>query len=255
MGSPVITRRPFLGMTLARGPSRWRLLLKTACASIVSGAALAQVPPSGSLDKAPDSIEERVRACVPCHGERGQGVNKVHFPPLAGKPAGYLFHQLVAFRDGRRKYTPMNYLLAYLPDPYLRKMAEYYSGQRPAVLPPARPIVSPEVLKRGEDLAKKGGRVPPCIACHGPDLTGREPGIPSLAGLPAEYISAQLGAWRYGTRTAVAPDCMQMVASTLDDAEVTAVAAWIGSLPVPASSAPLKASQARLPLTCGSQQE
>lgn len=149
----------------------------------------------------------------------------------------------------------MNYLLAYLPDPYLQKMAEYYSGQRPAAATPAGPVASNEVLKRGEDIARKGGgRVPPCIACHGPELTGREPGIPGLVGLPAEYVSAQLGAWRYGTRTAVAPDCMQTIASTLDEAQVSAVAVWIGSLPVPANSAPLKESQARLPLACGSQQ-
>ena len=35
---------------------------------------------------------------------------------------------------------------------------------------------------------------------------------PGLLGLRADYISAQLGAWRYGTRTAAEPDCMQIVA-------------------------------------------
>jgi cytochrome c553 len=216
--------------------------------------AVAQAPPSAPTEKPPDTIDERVRACVPCHGERGQGINKVHFPPLAGKPAGYVFNQLVAFREGRRKYTPMNYLLAYLPDPYLREMGQYYALQRPVFASPARPVVSADVLKRGEDLTKKGERVPACVACHGPELTGREPGIPGLVGLPAEYISAQLGAWRYGTRTALQPDCMQVVASSLNEAEVAAVAAWIASLPAPANAAPLREASARLPLTCGSQQ-
>jgi cytochrome c553 len=219
--------------------------------STISTVALAQAP---SGEKPPDAIEERVRACVPCHGEQGQGVNKVHFPPLAGKPAGYLSNQLVAFREGRRNYTPMNYLLAYLPDAYLRKMGEYYAAQKLSLAPSARPVASAQVLKRGEDLTKKGERVLACVACHGPELTGREPGIPGLVGLPAEYISAQLGAWRYGTRTAIAPDCMQVVASTLNEAEVAAVAAWIASLPVPADSAPVKEGPARLPMTCGSQQ-
>ena len=115
-------------------------------------------------------------------------------------------------------------------------------------------MVSAEVLKRGENLAKKGERIPACIVCHGPELTGREPGIPGLVGLPAQYISAQLGAWRYGTRTAVAPDCMQVIASTLNEGEVTAVSAWIASLPAPANGAPLKESSVRLPMNCGSQQ-
>ena len=45
----------------------------------------------------------RVLACASCHGDKGQGTNDDYFPRLAGKPAGYLYNQLVAFRDGRRK--------------------------------------------------------------------------------------------------------------------------------------------------------
>jgi len=214
----------------------------------VTSIAWAQAP----VDSVPDTIEERVRACVPCHAERGLGVNNVHFPPLAGKPAGYLFNQLAAFRDGRRKYTPMNYLLAYLPDAYLQRMAEHYAAQRPTFVA-ARPVAAAAVLKRGEALATKGEQVLACVACHGADLTGREPGIPGLVGLPAEYISAQLGAWRYGTRISVAPDCMQRVAAALTEGDVAAVAAWIASRPPPQNVAPLKNAQAKLPMTCGSQ--
>ena len=58
----------------------------------------------------------RVLACASCHGAEGEGTSDVYFPRLAGKPAGYLYNQLVAFRDGRRKYPPMNYLLDFLPD-------------------------------------------------------------------------------------------------------------------------------------------
>jgi cytochrome c553 len=254
MDSAMSPRTGFALAPIMRSASCVRALLLIAAGAALAGSFAAAQSPPQTAEKAPDTIEERVRACVPCHGERGQGINKVHFPPLAGKPAGYVFNQLVAFREGRRKYTPMNYLLAYLPDPYLRDMGQYYATQRPMFATPARPIVSAEVLARGEDLAKKGERVPACVACHGPELTGREPGIPGLVGLPAEYISAQLGAWRYGTRTAIAPDCMQTVASSLNEAEVAAVAAWIASLPAPSNSAPLKEGPARLPLTCGSQQ-
>ena len=65
-------------------------------------------------------MQERVQACTPCHGPGGQGTKDVYFPRLAGKPSGYLFNQLIAFKNGRRHYPPMNYLLAYLPDSYLR---------------------------------------------------------------------------------------------------------------------------------------
>lgn len=83
-----------------------------------------------------DSIEARVQGCVTCHGQNGQGTNNGTFPRIAGKPAGYLFNQLAAFRDGGRRYSPMNYLVAYLPDSYLHEIAEYFSKQRPAVRHP-----------------------------------------------------------------------------------------------------------------------
>ena len=76
---------------------------------------------------APDDIEARMLACTPCHGMRGQGTQDDYFPRLAGKPAGYLYNQLVAFRDGRRRYAPMNYLLEYQNDAYLQAMAAYFS--------------------------------------------------------------------------------------------------------------------------------
>jgi cytochrome c553 len=53
--------------------------------------------------RAPDTIEARLLACAPCHGSQGQGTDNVYFPRLAGKPAGYLMNQLVAFRDVRQQ--------------------------------------------------------------------------------------------------------------------------------------------------------
>jgi cytochrome c553 len=201
-------------------------------------------------------MEERVRACVYCHGEAGKGTDRPYFPRLAGKPAGYLFNQLTAFRDGRRKYAPMNYLLAYLPDEYLRNMARYYADARIPYAAPQTPAVSGEVLQRGRQLVQNGNparQIPACTACHGPYLSGREPGIPGLLGLRSDYISAQLGAWRYGTRTSIEPDCMQLVAARLTEQDVAAVAAWLSSMPIPAETRPLARSADPLPLKCGSQ--
>ena len=66
-----------------------------------------------SADHAPDTIEARTQACAACHGVQGQGTANDYFPRLAGKPAGYLYNQLTAFRSGRRRYPPMNYLLEF----------------------------------------------------------------------------------------------------------------------------------------------
>lgn len=70
----------------------------------------------------PDTIAARTDACAPCHGAQGQGTADVYFPRAAGNPSGYLYNRLVAFKYGRRRYPPMNYLLQYnvrhpLPSP------------------------------------------------------------------------------------------------------------------------------------------
>ena len=67
------------------------------------GAAQAQAPlQAPATERAPDTMAARVLACASCHGAEGEGTSDIYFPRLAGKPAGYLYNQLVAFRDGRR---------------------------------------------------------------------------------------------------------------------------------------------------------
>jgi len=233
-------------------------LFRLTCIASFIGAATwgAEAAGAAAAPQPPDTMAARMEACTPCHGDQGQGTSDVYFPRLAGKPAGYLANQLLAFQEGRRKYAPMNYLLEFQTDQYLRQMAEYFSALRPPPLTPAQPSVSNAVLAQGRALVERGnpGRgVPPCSGCHGPKLTGMEPGIPGLVGLRAPYISAQLGAFRYGTRTAAAPDCMQFVAASLSEADVTAVAAYLASLPVPADPSALPQGRLTMPLPCGSE--
>nr|WP_249147636.1 c-type cytochrome [Bradyrhizobium jicamae] len=207
-------------------------------------------------ERAPDTMAARVLACASCHGADGEGTSDVYFPRLAGKPAGYLYNQLIAFRDGRRKYPPMNYLLDFQTDDYLKKIAEHFASLRPAFPPPSPPTDSKEILARGESIVKNGDPqhgIPPCSACHGPTLGGMEPGIPGLLGLRAAYISGQLGGWRYGTRTAIAPDCMQIVASLLTEDDVKAVAAYLSSRPAPADPSFAPHGSLAMPLECGSE--
>jgi len=214
------------------------------------------VPLAQAAGHPPDTIAARMQACAACHGEEGQGTNDVYFPRLAGKPAGYLFNQLLAFKEGRRRYPPMNYLLQYQADDYLHTLAAYFSALRPPPTPPTPSTVSDAVLARGQRLVAEGDPArgtPACVGCHGPKLTGMEPAIPGLVGLRSNYISAQLGAFRYGTRTAAAPDCMQLVAASLTEADVAAVAAWLASQPVPPDPSPVPRGTLAMPLACGSE--
>jgi cytochrome c553 len=207
-------------------------------------------------EQAPDTMAARVMACAPCHGAEGEGTDNAYFPRLAGKPAGYLSNQLHAFHTGRRHYPPMNYLLAYLPEDYLKQIAEYFAAQRPPLPAPAVLTVSKGVLERGESLVTHGdaaNNIPACSSCHGPHLTGMEPAIPGLLGLRADYISAQLGAWRYGTRTAAEPDCMQIVAGHLTEEDVKAIAAFLAARPAPPDLSPVPGGTFTLPFACGSE--
>ncbi|MEJ8852394.1 c-type cytochrome [Variovorax rhizosphaerae] len=206
--------------------------------------------------KSVDSMEARMQGCVTCHGQSGQGTSNEYFPRIAGKPAAYLYNQLVAFRDGKREYPPMNYLVAYLPDAYLKEIAEYFAKQRPAFEPKKANTAAPEVLKRGATLAVAGDptkQLPACIACHGAGLTGMEPGIPGLAGLRSSYIVAQLTRWRTGGRQAAQPDCMKRIADRLTETDVHAVATWLASQDAPADPSPAKANLQAMPISCGSQ--
>ena len=203
----------------------------------------------------PDTLQQRIASCTACHGVHGEGTPKSgFFPRLAGKPAQYLARQMQDFQDGLRHYGPMEYTVLPLTPAYMREIADYFSAQQvPYVSSPA-PAVSSEVLARGEQLATHGDaalKVPACSACHGTQLTGVQPDIPGLVGLPYDYVSSQLGSWRTHTRATVAPDCMAVIANRLGPADITAVAAWLSSRALPADMHPQPAGSVNPPLPCG----
>ena len=217
--------------------------------------ALCAVVPAARAQPVPDTMARRTVACTGCHGEQGRATSDGYFPRIAGKPAGYLYNQLVNFREGRRTYPMMVYMVSNLSDDYLREMAEYFSGLHPPY-PPPQPLQLPAAtLERGRQLALEGDKrlgVPACIACHGDALTGVAPAVPGLIGLPRDYLSGQFGAWKNGTRHAARPDCMAELAGRLSVDDISAVSAWLSLQPAPANALPQAAAAKALPLECGS---
>jgi len=199
-------------------------------------------------------MQERLAACNLCHGEHGEGKRgNAYYPHLAGKPSGYLRAQLQAFRDGRRLYPQMNWLMRHMGDDYLDRIADYY-----AALPPqssAQAIaMTQEAAEHARQLVEQGDierGIPACVACHGADLAGVEPGVPALLGLPPDYIVAQLGAWREGTRVATAPDCMAEVARALSPSDMRRLGEWLASQGAARSLPPAPAGSYSLPVKCG----
>jgi cytochrome c553 len=223
---------------------------------VLAAAAMAAVaqPVGDQAPLQPDTMAGRLAACTACHGPQGRAGPDGYYPRIAGKPAGYLFHQLQHFRDGRRHYAPMQVLLETLSDDYLRDIAHWFSDQHPPYEPARSARVDAQGLERGRLLTVQGDAargIPACAACHGAALTGVNPAIPGLLGLPHDYISAQFGAWRAGLRQATAPDCMAEIARKLSPDEIAAVGAWLSIQPVPDAGAP--AAALTLPQPCGSQ--
>jgi cytochrome c553 len=218
------------------------------CASMMAMPAAAQ--------QLKDTLPERLQACVACHAaDATPRSQQAYFPRIAGKPAGYLYNQLLNFREGRRQSPQMAYMVNHLPDAYLLEIADYFSSLH---LPPARlqpAVATAGALERGRNLVQHGDparKLPACIACHGQQLAGVAPAIPGLLGLPHDYINAQFGGWKNQQRRAKAPDCMADIASRLSLDEVSAISAWLSTQPVPADARPQAASTQALPLHCGS---
>lgn len=206
-----------------------------------------------------NTIAQRTLACSACHGAQGRAGPDGYYPRLAGKPAGYLYNQLLNFRDGRRHYALMTQLVDPLSDAYLMEIATYFSALDLPYPPPAPAAAAPEVLQRGQVLVLQGDvsrRLPACAACHGQALTGVAPHIPGLLGLPRDYLNAQLGAWRTGQRRAQAPDCMAHIVAQMSTADIHAATSWLAAQPLPASASDrkpatgLSVSKATLP-ACG----
>jgi cytochrome c553 len=237
-------------------------LAQRAQRAVFSALALPLALFAGAVQAAPptvqDSMAQRMVACTACHGPSGRAGPDGYYPRLAGKPAGYLYHQLLNFRDGRRHYGLMTQMVDRLSDEYLREIAEYFAAQEVPYPAPA-PVNAPAALiERGRQLVQHGDAargLPACVQCHGAAMTGVAPNVPGLLGLPRDYLNSQLGAWKTGQRRAQAPDCMAHVVERLPDADVAAVSGWLASQPVPLEAKAVAQAPAGNPLACGSAPE
>ncbi|WP_240980075.1 c-type cytochrome [Ramlibacter agri] len=189
-----------------------------------------------------DTMGQRTLACTSCHGREGRAGPDGYYPRIAGKPAGYLYNQLLNFREGRRHYGLMAGLLDPLSNEYLAQIAHYFAQLDLPYPPPQRVDEAPEVLQRGRAIATNGDaerNLPACAHCHGHALTGVQPNVPGLLGLSRDYLNAQLGAWRTGQRRAHAPDCMAEIARRLSPEDLGAVTAFLASEALPANPRPV----------------
>lgn len=199
-------------------------------------------------------MQDRLQACAGCHAY-SDDESQPYAPSIDGKPVDYLYQQLLNFRDGRRSNEIMKRMLAHLSPEYLYGIANYYANRSvdEDQKISSKTTLSDKAAVASQVLAQRGTvDVPACISCHGGDLRGDGVAIPSLRGLSAVYIVAQLGAWKAGTRDAREPDCMAEVSRQLSSRQIEMLALWISTAPETAHSQ--THAQKELPLPCGAVQ-
>ena len=198
--------------------------------ALAAAIALSICGPAAAQDKA-QAIASQV--CAACHAADGNSPAAAN-PKIAGQIGDYLHKQLRDFKaaDGKkplRESPVMNGMVANLSEADMKSLAAYYSGQqlKPAAAADKDLAAAGQKLWRGGDAANG---VPACAGCHGPAGAGIPAQFPRLSGQYAEYLAAQLTAFRDGRRTNDANATMRGVAARMNDRQIRAVAEYAAGL-------------------------
>jgi cytochrome c553 len=208
----------------ARRPSSLAVIAALAAVAC-SAPVIAPAPPDGELIAFGGGTGGPRDACFVCHGLDGEGDGVT--PRLAGQSEGYLVKQMEDYAGRWRDHPQMSPIAARLDDGERTAVATYYSRL-------SEPYSQPRLSAGGASLFVEGDQergLPPCARCHGPQGRGSGLGYPALAGQPAEYISAQLQAWKASKRRNDPQDVMGSIARRLSDAEIDELALYAASLP------------------------
>jgi len=210
---------------------RYALIAATAAMSTASFAQEAAQPKAAAPDLA-KAKQIATQVCAACHGADGNSVAPAN-PNLAGQIADYITLQLMHFKAGVRANPTMQAMAAPLSDDDMRALGVYFEQQKPKDLG----AKDPKLVKAGERVWRGGDTatdVPACAACHSPTGAGIPKNYPRLAGQYADYVYAQLKAFKSGARGADPKDAnghvMATIAGDMTDEQMKAVADYASGL-------------------------
>jgi len=207
--------------------NRARLVGAFALACLIGQGAVAQQPAADPTK----GQQTASQVCAACHAADGNSTIATN-PRLAGQSAEYLVKQLTDFakpagdKTGRDSAI-MGAFAMMLSDADRRNVAAWFSAQ-PVKADVAHNKDSVEIGQRIYRAGIPEKAVPACAGCHGPTGAGLPVLYPRIGGQHAEYLTAQLKAFREGTRRDNLP--MQQIAFRLDDKEISAVADFAAGL-------------------------
>ena len=173
------------------------------------------------------------QVCAACHAADGNSIGPAN-PKLAAQGYDYLHKQLQNFKaqggkKAARENPVMAGMVANLSAADMQNLAAYYAGQK---LKPAK-ATDKDLAALGQKIYRGGiaaSGIPACAGCHGPTGAGIPAQYPRISGQYAEYLEAQLKAFRGGARTNDPNGMMRGVAVRLNDREIKAVAEYAAGL-------------------------
>jgi cytochrome c553 len=210
---------------MLRGEGMIRALVSAAAVAVFAAQAQAQ-----DLAKAQATANQ---VCAACHAGDGNSTAPAN-PKIAGQIPEYLHKQLADFKaQGGKKPARENAVMlgmvANLSDADMKALAAFYAGQKlkPAAAADKNLAALGQKIWRGGNAANG---VPACAGCHGPAGAGMPAQYPRLAGQYAEYLAAQLKAFKEGGRANDPNGMMRGVAVRMTDREIRAVAEYAAGL-------------------------
>jgi cytochrome c553 len=177
---------------------------------------------------------ELVQTCGSCHGVDGNSVLPVA-PNLAGQLPGYLLYELNSYKTHNRVDDFMGDIIDPLSEADIHNLVAYYAKQKFVPSPPDEPL-DPALIAKGKLLYHKEITSVglSCADCHGPQAEGEDnrqlmKDFPRLAGQKHDYLVSTLKEYA-GRMKHFSLLGMKVVAASLSDDEIKALAAYLSSL-------------------------
>lgn len=195
-------------------------------AAPVQAAAAAKAGPAGAK-----AVEAKVAMCIGCHGIKGYQASfpeVYRVPMISGQSAKYIAAALTAYKQGDRKHPTMRGIADSLSEQDITDISNFYAASGADAGRTLADKPSKEPSAKVAALLQKAA----CASCHGANFSKPIDAYPKIAGQHQDYLFAAMRAYKVennpttGRNNAV----MGAIAKQFSNAELKALAAYVGSL-------------------------
>lgn len=198
-------------------------LLMSTASFAQSGEAKPATQPRGD----PVAGREKSQLCQGCHGEYGDSFEEGLVPKLSGQHRQFIAKQIRDYQAGTRSHQIMNAMAATVSEEDIADIAAYYASQpKMKGNGSGDNLVGKRLFLHGDTSRIRFG----CVNCHGVNGKGmgyKVPMFPVIGGQQKNYLRKMLTEYRDGIVTNSPRSIMNIVARTLSDAEIDALAEYL----------------------------